>query len=217
MPFVNLAHDRLALPAGRMHLDARGNAVYAKAFADTLLGRKVAEPKIELAADGRVRQTDAATVASASSSKTAAGVRLRFTAELNLLPAPAVKSSSHSAGQLTLKVTNLPPGKYALNIDGNKAASGTARQWARGLTLATTPDVRQAEKLRQHVVEKNQLYFHRWRPQNVTYLFLFRKHEQGQNAKEIPEFDKLVAAQEVEIARLRQPKSHAYELVRIED
>ena len=217
MPFVNLAHDPLALPAGRMHLDARGNAVYAKTFADTLLGRKAADPNIEITANGRVRQADSATVASASSSKTDSGVSLRFTAKLKLLPALAVKSSGHSAGQLTLKVTNLPPGTYALSIDGNKAVSGTAQQWARGLTLTTTPDARQAEKLRQHVIEKNQLYFHRWRPQNVTYLFLFRKHEQGQNAKEIPEFDKLVAAQEVEIARLRQPQSHAYELVRIED
>ena len=31
----------------------------------------------------------------------------------------------------------------------------------------------------------------RWRPQNETYLFGFRKHEQGKNAKEIAEFDPL--------------------------
>jgi len=55
------------------------------------------------------------------------------------------------------------------------------------------------------------LYFYRWRPQNVTYLFLFRKHEQGQNAKEIPQFDKLVEEKEKEIARLRQPVAHSFE------
>ena len=41
--------------------------------------------------------------------------------------------------------------------------------------------------LRAAVVRKNELFFHRFRPENSTYLFGFRKHEQGQNAKEIPD------------------------------
>lgn len=48
------------------------------------------------------------------------------------------------------------------------------------------------EALRGKVVAKDELFFNRWRPQNETYLFGFRKHEQGQNAKEIPMFDPLV-------------------------
>lgn len=51
-----------------------------------------------------------------------------------------------------------------------------------------------AETLRATIVAKNRLFFHRWRPANETYLFLFRKREQGQNAKEIPMFDPLIAA-----------------------
>ena len=49
------------------------------------------------------------------------------------------------------------------------------------------------EPLRVAIVAKNELFFYRWRPQNETYLFGFRKHEQGNNAKEIAEFDPLVA------------------------
>ena len=48
------------------------------------------------------------------------------------------------------------------------------------------------EVLRKLVVEKNRLFFNRWRPQNETYLHGFRKHEQGRNAKEILQFDPLV-------------------------
>ncbi len=48
--------------------------------------------------------------------------------------------------------------------------------------------------LQSEIVEKNRLFFHRYRPQNETYLFLFRKHEQGRNAVEIPQFDPLVEA-----------------------
>lgn len=51
-----------------------------------------------------------------------------------------------------------------------------------------------SEALRARIVEKNQLFFHRYRPQNETYLFLFRKHEQGNNAVEIPQFDPLIDA-----------------------
>jgi lysophospholipase L1-like esterase len=58
------------------------------------------------------------------------------------------------------------------------------------------------ERLRKAVVAKNELFFHRWRPQNETYLFGFRKHEQGKNAKEVAEFDPLVAKAEDEIAKL---------------
>ena len=56
--------------------------------------------------------------------------------------------------------------------------------------------------LLEKVVAKDELFFHRWRPQNETYLFGFRKHEQGKNGKEIAEFDPLVEAVEKEIAEL---------------
>jgi lysophospholipase L1-like esterase len=57
------------------------------------------------------------------------------------------------------------------------------------------------EPVRQAILKKNELYFHAWRPQNQTYLFGFRKHEQGQNAKEIKEFMPLIAAAEDEIEK----------------
>ncbi len=71
-------------------------------------------------------------------------------------------------------------------------------------------NARDTEELRQAIIEKNKLFFNRWRPQNETYLFGFRKHEQGQNAKEIPMFDPLVQAQEEKIYALRNsPVKHS--------
>ncbi len=80
----------------------------------------------------------------------------------------------------------------------------------------TDADLAQAEKLRQVIVAKNRLYFYRWRPENETYLFGFRKHEQGQNAREIPQFDPLIAEKEKEIAKLRVAVAHTYELKKTE-
>ena len=58
------------------------------------------------------------------------------------------------------------------------------------------------EPVREAIRQKNQLYFYKWRPQNQTYLTGFRKHEQGRNAKEVAEFDPLVATAEAEIEKL---------------
>jgi lysophospholipase L1-like esterase len=60
-----------------------------------------------------------------------------------------------------------------------------------------------AEKIRQLAIAKNVQFFNQWRPENQTYLFGFRRNEQGQNAKEIPMFDPPIAKIETEIAKLR--------------
>lgn len=74
-----------------------------------------------------------------------------------------------------------------------------------GLGLKT-PEVGQGEfdALKNEVGHKDELFFNRWRPQNETYLFGFRKHEQGQNAKEIPMFDPLIEASDKRIQELKQ-------------
>ena len=69
---------------------------------------------------------------------------------------------------------------------------------------AAVVDARDARfaPLRALIVQKNESFFHRWRPANVTYLYLFRQREQGNNAVEIPRFDPLVAEKEKEIAAM---------------
>lgn len=72
-----------------------------------------------------------------------------------------------------------------------------ARAFVRAAGRALPADfVATSAGLRRLVAEKNRLFFHRWRPANETYIFLFRSHEQGNNAVEIPQFDPLVAAAE---------------------
>ena len=107
-------------------------------------------------------------------------------------------------------------GRFTLKIDGKPFHTADAKEWWNAAAVKPYgPDAKQYEKLRAAVVAKNQLYFYSWRPQNTTYLFGFRKHEQGQNAKEIAEFAKLVADKEREIDRLKKPVSRTYELIRV--
>lgn len=79
----------------------------------------------------------------------------------------------------------------------------SASQLVDQLTPAKAKELKtgDAESLRHLVLKKNELFFHRHRPQNVTYLFLFRKHEQGNNAVDIPKFDPLVAELEQQISK----------------
>jgi len=88
-----------------------------------------------------------------------------------------------------------------------------AKQLLSGLGLAVVePRPQHTERLRETINAKNRLYFHQWRPANETYLHLFRKHEQGNNAAELPLFDPLIKAKELEIEVLRkvaQPKQIA--------
>jgi len=59
-----------------------------------------------------------------------------------------------------------------------------------------------SEEIRRKIVQKNMMFFHRWRPQNITYLTGFRKYEQGNNAVEIAQFDPIVEAIETEIVEM---------------
>jgi hypothetical protein len=137
---------------------------------------------------------------------------------LPLAPPPAGTPAAVAdalAGR-SLQVRNLPPGRYALEIDGRRLAVASSQGWHAGVTLREGPDFEQADVLRQTIVAKNQLYFHRWRPQNETYLFGFRKHEQGNNAVEIPQFDPLVAAKELAILSLGVPIERQYQIIKVE-
>jgi lysophospholipase L1-like esterase len=78
----------------------------------------------------------------------------------------------------------------------------TIPDFLKSLGLAwSSEDPTKYDAVRTAVRKKNELFFHRWRPQNETYLFGFRKHEQGKNAKEIVEFDPLIEKAEEQLRK----------------
>jgi GDSL-like Lipase/Acylhydrolase family len=132
---------------------------------------------------------------------------------LEIKPGTKIKASPLRSGMRRIVASGLPKGDYSLYADGQFLMTIGSGDWERGLSLrASSEEAEQLEKLRKLIVAKNQLYFHRWRPQNVTYLTGFRKNEQGKNAREIPQFDPLVEAKEKEIAVLARPRTLKLEL-----
>ncbi|MGI8978990.1 MAG: GDSL-type esterase/lipase family protein [Pirellulaceae bacterium] len=133
----------------------------------------------------------------------------------------------------TLRVRNLPNGTYELRIDGEHIAARkrielpnrgvsvlpatlfSRGELAKGIALPNPALGNRGQELVDAIAQKNELFFHRYRPQNETYLFLFRKHEQGNNAAEIPQFDPLIAELEQKIAELKKPVKQKYELIKV--
>lgn len=94
-----------------------------------------------------------------------------------------------------------PNGKFtnegiAWNDEGyRRSADEIVRQLGlrpAGLEQISSKQPEALEELRAAIKKKNEWFFHRYRPQNETYLFLFRKHEQGNNAVEVEEMEKFV-------------------------
>ena len=135
------------------------------------------------------------------------------------LPAPTAPKAMGddrpgAAAGWSFQFPGLKDGKYRLELDGKQAAVASAKAWSEGIAIGEDPDAARVEQIRQLVKQKNELFFHRWRPQNETYLLGFRKHEQGNNAVEIPQFDPLIVKIESEIDRLKKPPVHNVTLVR---
>lgn len=145
--------------------------------------------------------------------------RIAFTQadrRLPTIPSPAAEHDPFSAPLgvgIRLAVGGLPAGRYALSIDDKEVLSAAAAEWDAGLWVRS-PAHDQATQLNRLIRRKDFLFFHRHRPQNITYLLGFRQHEQGQNAREIKQLDDEIARIEKRIERTRRPLPHRYVLQR---
>jgi len=162
--------------------------------------------------------TIGSTLQSLSSNETS----LQFSALDDRIPfSPAPKDTPRGGRMMAIhdvfKVTGLAPGKYGLKINGKPTVMAPAEQWNAGLFINRGNYLPQIEELRSKIKRKNEMFFHRYRPQNETYLFLFRKHEQGNNAVEIPKFDPIVESLEGEIDVLKKPTIVEYALEKISE
>jgi putative heme-binding domain-containing protein len=141
--------------------------------------------------------------------------RLVLEAQQLVLPRFATGETTGPTGSPDSRwqVLGLKPGNYDLVIDGQFVKTVLDEEIRRSIPIDGGPDFTQAAQLMDAIRKKNELFFYRYRPENNTYLFLFRKHEQGQNAKEIPQFDPLIEEQERQIALLRKPVRRTLELL----
>ena len=96
--------------------------------------------------------------------------------------------------------------KDTLTLDGvywsESGYKAVAVEICKQLGVASIPSPDTLTELRKTINAKNAWFFHRYRPQNETYLFLFRKHEQGNNAVELEQIDPQIATLETQIGSI---------------
>jgi len=108
----------------------------------------------------------------------------KLAAEKNVVFSDLYERASGTEGRTENGVHYSPAGYRALASD---------------IIGAPLPDTAEYRAFCKQIRAKNNLFFHQYRPQNETYLRGFRKHEQGQNAKELPQFDAHIAELETAI------------------
>ncbi len=207
--FVDLFHDVVpveALPRSQwltddgLHLNSRGYRRLAEVIAQQLR-IPLAPWRLHVAA--RESSISGQHIKAVDLKPTPYGVRFVATAERLL-----------ALGETpVLRVTDLPEGRYSLSIDAERVLRASSVEWAEGRKLEEGGDLEQVDRLRRAVVEKNRLFFYHFRPQNEAYIFLFRRHERGDHAAEIAQFERLAEEKEKEIFRMRVPSGRQYELV----
>lgn len=201
---------REPLTENGIHLSDAGYRRLAAVVSGQLAGSQLKDWEVEASASAVKTISSAQGLKNVQGFKTEFGLWLEGTSErLPCLDTP------QTGGRL--RVRDLKPGKYAISMDGRRVAIVPAEELARGYRIQAGSDFEQAEALRTAIIEKNRLYFQHFRPQNEAYIFLFRRHERGDHASEIAQLVRRVEEKDQEIARLRAPCPHRYELIREKD
>ncbi|MGI9174059.1 MAG: SGNH/GDSL hydrolase family protein [Rhodothermales bacterium] len=185
---------------------------YMAALVEKGLGLPARRWSVAVEVDGEQSETSGAT-ASDVRVKQDGGTLAVQPAYMPMPPPPTLPTEAvPDVYRSELAVGGLRPGGYALSALDDAIETASAEQWAGGVAIYRGPHAEQAEKLRRLIIEKNRLYFQHYRPQNETYLLGFRAYEQGQHANELEHFGPLIDEKELEIGRLRTPKTVIYTL-----
>jgi hypothetical protein len=180
-----------------MHLTDSGYASAALLFRQRLMGLPALLPTVGIDAEKRTVTAIGAEIQKVE--WTADGSAVTFSLlQTQLTPIPVALQVSGARLAMPDSQPAVPPAGTPADplVPTVAAADGMAR-----LAGSTLP----YERLKELIRNKNELYFHRWRPQNITYLFGFRKHEQGNNAADIARFDPFVRDLEGKIHAAQLP------------
>ena len=131
-------------------------------------------------------------------------------------PALALAPILADLNRYELQVTGLPSLRYDIVIDGRPVSTATSEQLAQGWNLATSagPITDQVQSLLKLVMQKNNLFFSRWRK---VQLFAFPDWAQVPavltvRSDELARLDRSIEQLEAQIDALRIPQVHHVEL-----
>jgi hypothetical protein len=163
--------------------------------------------KVELDAGGKLRHASGTDVAQLRRSDNG----LQFELRSHRLPFTAVTREPGREG--SLRVHDLPKGRYQLRLDDRKLIEAGADDWASGVALDNPAESRQIDELRAAIIQKNQQLFIHWRPQDFGRLFGLDKPVANPGIADPNSAEQRIKTAEARIAELRVPKTYRFELL----
>lgn len=118
-----------------------------------------------------------------------------------------------------LRVTGLAPGNYEVNIDGESVARVSQDKLAEGLNLSdlTGPVTRQCRAILDLVIQKNDVFFRRWRDVQLFNLPTWAKNPASADGRtaELAKLDRQIAEFESQIDEARKPVLRHFEIKQV--
>jgi lysophospholipase L1-like esterase len=187
-----------------MHLTDHGYACASAIVRERLLEIPAALPVVVVDPKSQSVESDAVNIRNVKWNKDGTKLLTFELRQKSLTGLPTVISiAGEDAKSISVNRVTIQSGDTAEPLIQRSFLAFNEARRGRSFATQTNP---QYEALRQLLLKKNELYFHRWRPQNITYLFGFRKHEQGNNAADIAKFDPFILELERQIHELQQPQ-----------
>jgi hypothetical protein len=119
-----------------------------------------------------------------------------------------------------LQVTGLAEGTYVLSIDGEPAGKVSNEDLAKGWNLANSagPITKQAHEVLALIFQKNNHFFQRWRTVQLFECpaWLQSPEAESRRVAQLARLDKQIAETEAQTDALRKPKSHHFELRKLQ-
>ena len=113
-----------------------------------------------------------------------------------------------------LTVNGLSADKYKVSADGHEFGTFTREQLAAGVNLAqgALKGLPEVQELMNAILEKNNLFFNRWRGVQVAELPAWIPAESIESARaaELQKLDAQIAEAEAKVNSLRKPKPHQW-------
>jgi lysophospholipase L1-like esterase len=196
--FVNLFEKVQPFMQSKNGPDLTVNGIHQNAYGDWVVSHVIADSLGLLKSPEKIalRQSDFSTSVT---------LHLPISVPNGIHDPAALKSA-----QPVIQVTGLNPGTYILKHKGTVLAKATNNQWGKGVSLSKGPWIKDSQKLRATIIEKNRQFFYRWRAVNGEYIYGRRKEPFGvvNFPPEMKKLDQIVKGMEDGIAKLSGPKAY---------
>lgn len=133
------------------------------------------------------------------------------------LPPPTQRElpASLNSRRDTVVVKNLQPGKYVLMVDGERVASASQDEWAKGVAIDSSPAHREGEAFRHAVNDKNLQFIYSWKALNQVHIVGERRNSPSGSAlpAEILAFKELADQKDVALEGGIELKTREWRLI----